>query len=99
MGKDSAAWAIATSTRLTDGAARVLAYVALHTMDRDTPPIYSGGWKAIAVILYGEPDDGPITPANKRRLARHFAELIGAGKLKPIGSTARKHRQSYELLR
>lgn len=98
MGSRNMAWAIANQGGLSDGAARLLMLMAWHSMDsgRGTMPanVYARGWEFAAAMLY--PDLEPATA--QRRVARNMAELVTAGKAKPMGKATRKRRQNYQLM-
>jgi hypothetical protein len=72
--------------------------MAWHSLDtpRGTMParVYARGWGNTAALVW--PDLSPA--AAEQRIRRALAELVTAGKVKPLGVAARGHRQTYELL-
>lgn len=98
MGSRNLAWALGTSQGLSDRAFRLLAFMAWHSLDapRGKMParVYARGWEHAAVLLWGD-----LSPRSANdKVQRAMAELVTAGKVKPLGIAARGHRQTYELL-
>lgn len=98
MGSRNMAWAMGTSTGLSDRAFRLLVFMSWHSLD--TPKgnmpacVYARGWQHAAELLW----PGLAPAAAEQRVRRAMAELVTAGKVKPLGVAARGHRQTYELL-
>lgn len=98
MGSRNVEWAIGTSQGLSDRAARLLVFMAWHSLDapKGNMParVYARGWEHAATLVWGD-----LSPRSANdKVKRAMAELTTAGRVKPLGVAARGHRQTYELL-
>jgi hypothetical protein len=100
MGASNVAAVYARWTGLNHVPFRLLAYMALVSLDRDEPPRFWGGRDdlagAIGRTLPREPDDTDTDPsavaARRQRRAAHEAVRAGLRELKDVGAiTTAKH--------
>lgn len=77
---------------------RGLAYMANVTIDQHTPPVYFGGWEALAAALGLDVDDTEKGQANaKRSTLRVLSALAKAGGIVSSGQARAGVRAEYAL--
>lgn len=95
MGASNVAKVFANWRHLSHREARALAFMANMALDTDKPPVYFGGWQALAEAL-GLDCDGKRSNA-KEQYRRTIAALVNAGAVISSGQAKLGVRAEYAL--
>ena len=79
-------------SHLTNRDMLALVYMANTARDNDTPPVYYGGWEALAHALGQDPDE-----TGKRTALRDLAALAKVGAATSSGNAHKGVRAEYAL--
>lgn len=95
MGASNVAMVYTHWTHLGHREARLLAYLALVSLDAGTPPVYFGGWADAARAIGLDPEGNPESAREASRQA--FQRLARAGALVSSGKAHSGRRAEYAL--
>lgn len=83
------------TSRLTAREALALSYMALVSLDSDSPAVYFGGWEALALAIGCDPASNPTSAAEQVR--RVTSKLASAGAVVSSGRARAGVRAEYAL--
>ncbi|MGJ5610474.1 hypothetical protein, partial [Micrococcus luteus] len=95
MGATNVAQVFAHWTHLGHREARLLAFLALVSLDAGNPPVYFGGWADAARAIGLDPEGNPGSARKNVRQA--FQRLATAGALVSSGKAHTGRRAEYAL--
>lgn len=95
MGAQNVAKVFANWRHLSHREARALLFMANTALDADKPPVYFGGWQAVAEALGLDPE-GRLENA-KEQFRRTIAGLVTSGAVVSSGQAKLKVRAEYAL--
>ncbi|MFJ5860846.1 hypothetical protein ACIQCM_05460 [Pseudarthrobacter sp. NPDC092439] len=95
MGASNVAKVFAYWCHLDHREARGLAFMANTSMDQHEPPVYFGGWEALAAALGGDPTRNPSNA--KRTAMRVLSGLRTAGAIVSSGEARFNVRAEYAI--
>lgn len=95
MGASNVAMVFTYWAHLDHREVRALTYMANISMDADAPPVYFGGWEALAVALGADPHGNP--QSGRRTAVRVLGALSKAGAIVSSGQARTGVRAEYAL--
>jgi hypothetical protein len=95
MGASNVAKVFAYWRHLDHREVRGLVYMANTSLDQNEPPVYFGGWEALATALGGDPTRNPSNA--KRTAMRVLAELRASGAIVSSGEARFNVRAEYAI--
>jgi len=76
---------------------RALVYMANVSLDADQPPLYFGGWEALAVAMGLSPDRDDPNESARKQIVKALKVLTDAGVVVSTGAARRGVRAEYAL--